>query len=92
MHQPVYPSARLWEAFGLPKSRIELQPLGHGHINSTWRVRTPNQDYVLQHLNAQVFPDLPALSHNVEQALPQLIERGYPLNLLADSSGRGHHW
>lgn len=35
---------------------VELHPLGAGHINGTWRVKSATGDFVLQQISSSVFP------------------------------------
>lgn len=37
-------------------SIIDIQPLGNGHINDTYRIETPTHAFVLQRINKRVFP------------------------------------
>jgi Ser/Thr protein kinase RdoA (MazF antagonist) len=46
-----------------------IEPLGHGLINDTYRVRTEDAgtpDYVLQRINDSIFTDVALLQHNIE--------------------------
>ena len=45
----------------------EVKPLGNGLINTTYRVVTEGDapDYVLQHVNNAIFPDVEMLMNNI---------------------------
>lgn len=44
-----------------------VAPIGNGHINSTFLVKTPHAKYVLQKINTSVFPDVDGLMSNIEK-------------------------
>ena len=46
---------------------LEVVPLGNGLINTTYKVVTEGEapDYVLQHVNNAIFPDVDLLMHNI---------------------------
>ncbi len=47
----------------------DIQPLGNGLINDTYKVNTvgeENPDYVLQRINHSIFTDVELLQHNIE--------------------------
>ena len=46
----------------------EVKPLGNGLINTTYKVTTAEADapdYVLQHINNAIFPDVDMLMNNI---------------------------
>ncbi len=45
----------------------DISPIGNGHINSTFLVKTPHSKYVLQKINTSVFPDVDALMSNIDK-------------------------
>ena len=66
---------------GAPRAAI---PHGHGHINDTWRVPPgANCQYILQRINANVFPDPLAVMHNVAIVTRHLEEHGHAPEMLA---------
>ncbi|MDR0413978.1 MAG: aminoglycoside phosphotransferase family protein [Prevotellaceae bacterium] len=60
----------------------EVKPLGAGHINDSYMVRTQGEapDYVLQRINHQIFKDVDALQNNIkrvtEHIRKKLTEKG----------------
>ena len=46
---------------------VIISPLGNGHINHTWLVKTSRTDFVLQKINTHVFPDPWVLINNIQQ-------------------------
>lgn len=46
---------------------VEIRPLGNGLINTTYKVETEGEapDYVLQHINTDIFPDVDMLMGNI---------------------------
>lgn len=53
--------------FNIEGTVAEIKPLGNGLINTTYKVRTEGDapDYVLQHINNQIFPDVDMLMGNI---------------------------
>ncbi|WP_242695288.1 aminoglycoside phosphotransferase family protein [Shewanella sp. 4t3-1-2LB] len=61
--------------------QTQIQPLGNGHINGTWRVITPQITFVLQRINTTVFPQPWALINNAVVIAKHLsmAKTAYPL-------------
>jgi len=51
--------------FGLDPGSLQIAPLGSGLINSTWRIDTPSQRYILQKINRQVFKRPDWIAENI---------------------------
>ncbi len=69
MEQAVY-------AFRLYGTPVKCVPLGHGHINSTFKIETDNgNEYVLQRINTYVFRDPVGLMNNAGAITDFLRER-----------------
>ncbi|OOQ59537.1 phosphotransferase enzyme family protein [Mucilaginibacter pedocola] len=53
--------------FSIGADAFELVPFGSGHINDTYRVKTPanGRDYLLQKINDYVFKDVDGLMNNM---------------------------
>ena len=53
--------------FNIQGNVVEVAPLGNGLINTTYRVKTEGDapDYVLQHVNNAIFPDVDMLMNNI---------------------------
>lgn len=77
------------EYFGISGAGIRLQPLTQGYINDTFRIHTPGDaGFILQRINAAVFPRADLLMQNLEQVLPVLNAPGYrALKLYKTSEG-----
>ena len=43
----------------------EIKPLGAGHINDSYRVKSGDNEYVLQRINHQIFKDVEMLQDNI---------------------------
>jgi Ser/Thr protein kinase RdoA (MazF antagonist) len=63
--------------FKLPDEVTRIAPHGEGHINKTYLVETKRKDssYILQHINADVFNDIPALMDNMSLVLSHLQKK-----------------
>lgn len=46
--------------------KAEVSPLGNGHINHTYKVKTAENSFVLQKINQAVFPEPEQLSQNIQ--------------------------
>ena len=55
------------QQFKIKGNVVEVKPLGNGLINTTYKVVTDgdNPDYVLQHINNAIFPDVDMLMNNI---------------------------
>lgn len=53
-------------AFQIKESIDSIKPLGEGLINDTFKIDTKGKNYVLQHINTNIFPDVELLQHNIE--------------------------
>ncbi|MCF1431159.1 MAG: aminoglycoside phosphotransferase family protein [Shewanella sp.] len=58
--------------FGVSRDNARVMPLGNGHINDTFLVRSDTCDFVLQRINTQVFPAPWELVDNAERISRQL--------------------
>lgn len=58
---------KIVEQFDIQGVVSEVKPLGNGLINTTYRVVTEGEasDYVLQHVNNAIFPDVEMLMNNI---------------------------
>lgn len=68
-----------------------FEPLGNGHINSTWLVRDgKGNSYTLQKINHTIFTDVPSLMRNIELVTEYLNARkpGSSLELVKTDEGR----
>jgi Ser/Thr protein kinase RdoA (MazF antagonist) len=57
---------------------VSLSILGQGNINDTWLVRSFDRAFVLQRLNAQVFPNPHLIMANLAIFSRHLLEKGSP--------------
>ncbi|GAY29158.1 N-acetylhexosamine 1-kinase [Bacteroidaceae bacterium] len=71
--------------FNIEGNVAEVKPLGNGLINTTYRVCTEGDapDYVLQHVNNAIFPDVEMLMDNIV-AVTGHIRRKYEAEGVAD--------
>lgn len=54
-----------FEAFGFNSETAKIYPYGEGHINTTFKVDSPDGVYILQKVNTNVFPAVKEMMHNV---------------------------
>jgi Ser/Thr protein kinase RdoA (MazF antagonist) len=66
-------------------SDVEINPLGNGHINSTYKLTTPNAEFVLQKINHDIFTKTVELSENAQKINTHLAKQNalgnYPLHV-----------
>ncbi len=66
-------------------SQASISPLGNGHINSTYKLSTPEHEFVLQRINHDVFPQPVALCKNAQlindYLAKQKLVNEYPLQV-----------
>ena len=56
-------------AFSMEGSPVSITPIGSGHINDSYLIKTSPEyapDYVLQRINHQIFKDIPGLMKNID--------------------------
>nr|WP_294947039.1 aminoglycoside phosphotransferase family protein [uncultured Mucilaginibacter sp.] len=65
--------------FSIGEGSFEIKPFGSGHINDTYRVKTPanGRDYLLQKINDYVFKDVDGLMNNMLYVTNHLKQRIY---------------
>ncbi len=66
-------------------SKVEVEILGNGHINNTYKLMTPDAEFVLQQINHDVFPKTVELSSNAQKINLHLLQQknngNYPLSV-----------
>ena len=48
-------------------SKVEITSLGNGHINNTYKLTTPDFEFVLQQINHDIFTKTVELSSNAQK-------------------------
>ena len=79
----------------------EIKPLGAGHINDSYKVKSGDNEYVLQRINHQIFKNVPQLQNNIlrvtNHVRQKLEERNVSdlnrkvLNFLPTHNGKLYH-
>lgn len=64
-------------SYGLDINSLEYIPYGSGLINHTWKVTTPDKEYILQKVNDSVFPDPAAIAVNT-RLIADHLESNHP--------------
>ncbi len=64
------------ELFDIDGEVLSVEAYGRGHINRSYLVKTPNRKYILQRLNATVFPNIQGLMNNVNYVTEHLRKKG----------------
>lgn len=60
--------------FKIDESQIKISPYGEGHINTTLLAET--EDFILQKINTDVFPDVKGLMNNIVGVTEHLLKKG----------------
>jgi len=55
------------EVFGFDPANTEVNPLGEGLINHTYKLQSGNDEFVLQQINTSVFKNPVAIAHNIKR-------------------------
>ena len=66
----------LLKNFKLAGNVISVEPFGNGHINSTYRIVTSEDEYILQEINVNAFKDVAGLMNNIEIVTKHIKEKG----------------
>ena len=66
-------------------SKVEITALGNGHINNTYKLTTPEFEFVLQQINHDIFTKTVELSTNAQKINLHLLQQkndgNYPLSV-----------
>ena len=63
------------QAFGLSTDSV-VEPITSGIINSTWKVKSPRGNYILQRINDHVFANPEDIHENIA-AIAQYLKKNY---------------
>jgi Ser/Thr protein kinase RdoA (MazF antagonist) len=61
-------------------THVEISPLGNGHINATYKLVTPEFEFVLQKINHEVFPQTTELCENAQKINQHLLQQKHTGN------------
>lgn len=68
---------QLLQAYGFSNRTASVLPFGSGLINHTWKVSTPEGDFILQRINHLVFKDPEAIAFNLE-LIGEYLQQTHP--------------
>ena len=78
----------VFKDFYLDKPILGYTTIHSGLINSTYKIETKDEDYILQKMNQVVFPNIQALLNNKIKTTCYLNENGFPtLEFIANREG-----
>jgi hypothetical protein len=74
---------------------ISIEPFGTGHIHDTYKLIAQNQEsFILQKINKKVFPNIPALQHNIEKVIEHMCRKNmdstHKLTILKSTTGKSY--
>jgi Ser/Thr protein kinase RdoA (MazF antagonist) len=77
-------------AYGLNDAALKAEPVGNGLIHRTWKIISPDKEYILQQVNHRVFKEPETIAGNIG-LLAAYLKQYYPeysfIAPLADMSG-----
>ena len=79
-------------AYGLNEESLKMETFGSGLINNTWKVITPEKEYILQRVNHNVFKEPGDIANNISLIAEYLKQQHPEYNFVApiiSSSGEG---
>ncbi len=79
-------------AYGLKEESLKLEAFGSGLINNTWKVITPEKEYILQRVNHNVFKEPGDIANNIRLIAEYLKQHHPEYNFVApitSSDGEG---
>ncbi len=68
---------QLLQAYGFSEQTAAITSFGSGLINHTWKVTTPEGDFILQRINHAVFKEPEAIAFNLE-LIGEYLEQTHP--------------
>lgn len=74
--QPSIPPA-VTDSFEQIKNAVQVEKIGNGLINATWKIICTDRSYILQKINDQVFKDPYIIEHNLKK-IAEHIRFHYP--------------
>lgn len=77
---------RIFESYQCLATDFSITPIVSGHINTTYKIKNNGRDYILQQLNAQVFPNLSGITQNIQVIADTLQAQEYPHAILSPLS------
>lgn len=70
--------------YGFTIANVQIHQIGSGHINRTYLLSTPEQKYILQNINTEVFKQPEAIAYNIS-IVAQYLHTHYPEYLFPSS-------
>ncbi|RYZ61504.1 MAG: aminoglycoside phosphotransferase family protein [Chitinophagaceae bacterium] len=70
-------------AYGLHEESLKMESFGSGLINRTWKITTPENEYILQRVNQTVFEKPGKIAANIRQIAAYLKEKHPDYNFVA---------
>ena len=68
---------KIFAQYGLDEKKLNIEPVGSGLINETWRIKGNGQDYILQKINHSIFKSPEAITKNI-QLITEYLNKHYP--------------
>ncbi len=79
---------KIFVDFYQTKTILEIETLHNGLINSTYKIRTDQGEFILQEMNQKVFPNIKALLNNKIKITSFLKKNNFPtLEFIANTKG-----
>lgn len=70
----------VFSAYDLAINDVDVEPITNGLINSTWRIKTPHRNFILQKVNDNIFKNPETIASNV-LLIADYLQQHYPTYL-----------
>ena len=68
---------KIFSHYGLEQEELNIEPIGSGLINETWRIKGIGHDYILQKVNHSIFKDPAAITQNIS-GVSDYLQKHFP--------------
>ena len=65
---------QILSAYNLNENQFQIEQIGFGLINQTWRLKNSHEDYVLQRINDNIFKKPLAIAYNIGMLADYLLQ------------------
>ncbi|QBA63212.1 phosphotransferase enzyme family protein [Muriicola soli] len=73
-----FAAAKALKHFVIEQKDYKIRPVSQGYINTTFQILDGDQtEFILQRINGEVFPDVPAIMKNLKALIPLLRAENY---------------
>ncbi len=90
------PFELIFSQFQSNTTLVSVEPFGNGHIHDTYKLTSREEaSFILQKINKEIFPDIPALQSNIEKVIDHINKQKrnsiHTLKILKSSAGKSYY-